>query len=242
MAELADAGDSKSPARKGVGVRVPPPALKKMKSIIVLFSGGLDSTTLLWLAKREFDRVLALSFDYGQKHKVELKHAQELARLIDVEHLIVEVPSLRGITTSALLEGGPEVPLKEYSHEPPSTTVPMRNLIFLAIAGAYADALEIDTVGIAVHSLDSPYPDCRPEFITSVQSALTAGSILTAKKKVPMKVHAPFLGMTKRDIVLLGKELGVPFEKTYSCYRGIEPPCGECATCKQREEALKGIL
>jgi len=213
-----------------------------MKGIIVLFSGGLDSTTLLWLAKREFDRVIAISFDYGQRHKVELKHAKELARLAGVEHLIVDVPSLKGITTSALLEGGPEVPSEEYSNAPPITTVPMRNLTFLAIAGAYADALGIDTVGIAVHSLDTPYPDCRPEFITSAQSALTAGSILTATKKIPMKIYAPFLGMTKREIALLGKELGVPFEKTYSCYRGTEPPCGECATCKQREEALKGLL
>ncbi|MFZ8787951.1 7-cyano-7-deazaguanine synthase, partial [Thermocrinis sp.] len=90
-----------------------------MKGIVVLFSGGLDSTTLLWLAKKEFDRVIAISFDYGQRHKVELKHAKELAKLAGVEHLIVDVPSLKRITTSALLEGGPEVPSEEYSNAPP---------------------------------------------------------------------------------------------------------------------------
>ncbi|WP_448588083.1 7-cyano-7-deazaguanine synthase QueC [Thermocrinis sp.] len=214
-----------------------------MKSIIVLLSGGLDSAVLLWLAKKEYEKVLALSFDYGQKHKVELKYAKELASIAGVEHLVVEVPSLRGIKTSSLLEGGPEVPSEEYKEGiPPATTVPMRNLIFLAIAGAYADAYEIDTIGIAVHSLDSPYPDCRPEFISSAESALTCGSMLSYKKKQRLKVYAPFLGMTKRDIALLGKSLGVPFEKTYSCYRGTEPPCGECATCRQREEALKDLL
>ncbi len=214
-----------------------------MKSIIVLLSGGIDSAVLLWLAKREYEKVLALSFDYGQKHKVELRYAKELAEIAGVEHLTVEVPSLKGIKSSALLEGGPEIPSEEYKEgTPPLTTVPMRNLIFLAIAGAYADAYEIDTIGIAVHSLDSPYPDCRPEFISAAESALTSGSILTAKKKVRLKVYAPFLGMTKREIVLLGRSLGVPLEKTYSCYRGTEPPCGECATCKQREEALRDIL
>ena len=214
-----------------------------MKSIIVLLSGGIDSAVLLWLSKREYERVLALSFDYGQKHKVELKYAKELAKIAGVEHIIVELPSLKGIKGSALLEGGPEVPSEEYHKDtPPITTVPMRNLIFLAIAGAYADAYEIDTIGIAVHSLDSPYPDCRPEFISTAESALTCGSTLSAKRKVRLKVYAPFLGMTKRDIVSLGVSLGVPFEKTYSCYRGTEPPCGECATCRQREEALKSIL
>jgi len=214
-----------------------------MKSIIVLLSGGMDSAVLLWLAKREYDRVLALSFDYGQKHKVELKYAKELAKIAQVEHIITEVPSFKGIKSSALLEGGPEVPSEEYKEGiPPITTVPMRNLIFLAIAGAYADAYGIDTIGIAVHSLDSPYPDCRPEFISAAESALTSGSTLAITKKVRLKIYAPFLGMTKRDIAVLGKSLGVPFEKTYSCYRGTEPPCGECATCKQREEALRDLL
>jgi 7-cyano-7-deazaguanine synthase len=106
-----------------------------MKGIIVLFSGGLDSTTLLWLAKKEFDRVIAISFNYGQRHKVELKYAKELAKLAGVEHLIVDVPSLKGITTSALLEGGPEVPSEEYSNAPPITTVPMRNLILFSHCG-----------------------------------------------------------------------------------------------------------
>lgn len=241
MAELADAGDSKSPARKGVRVRLPPPA-PKMKRVIVLLSGGMDSATLLWLCKREFEEVYALSFDYGQRHKVELKYAKELARLAGVkEHIIVEVPHYRLIKGSALLEGGPQVPEGPYGEEVPPTNVPMRNLVFLAIAGSFADSYEINHIAIGVHALDTPYPDCRVEFITAMESAINSASAYVAKTKRRISLYAPFLGMSKTDIARLGKELGVPFEKTYSCYMGTEPSCGVCATCLQRQEALRSI-
>ncbi len=215
-----------------------------MSGAIVLLSGGMDSATLLWLARREFGEVIALSFSYGQKHSVELRYAQELARIAGVrEHLVVELPLYRSIKGSALIDEDVEVPVGSYPEgEPPPTTVPMRNLNFLAVAAAFADSFGVKRIGIGVHALDTPYPDCRPEFITAAEAAINAGSILTAEKKVRIEVWAPFLGMTKRDIAALGKELGVPFEKTYSCYRGTEPPCGRCPTCIQREEALKGIL
>ncbi len=204
----------------------------------------MDSATLLWLAKREFEKVWAISFHYGQRHSVELKYAKELAKLAGVEdHIVVEIPTYRSIKGSALIDDRVEVPKGEYpENEPPITTVPMRNLNFLAVAGAFADSLGIDHIGIGVHALDTPYPDCRPEFITSAEAAINAGSVLVAKEKRRIHIWAPFLGMTKREIALLGKELGVPFEKTYSCYMGTEPPCGECPTCVQRKEALEGIL
>ncbi|MDQ7038605.1 MAG: 7-cyano-7-deazaguanine synthase QueC [Aquificota bacterium] len=215
-----------------------------MKKVIVLLSGGMDSATLLWLAKKEFDRVWAVSFDYGQRHRVELKYARELAKTAGVEdHIVVEIPTYRSIGGSALIDEKVDVPKGEYPEgEPPVTTVPMRNLNFLAIASAFADSLGIENIGIGVHALDTPYPDCRPEFITSAEAAINAGSVLVAKRKVRIHIWAPFLGMTKRDIALLGKDLGVPFELTYSCYMGTEPPCGECPTCIQRKEALEGIL
>jgi 7-cyano-7-deazaguanine synthase len=211
------------------------------KSIIVLLSGGMDSATLLWLAKREFEEVYAISFDYGQRHRVELKYAKELAKLAGVkEHFVVEVPHYKAIKGSALIDDGVEVPSGEYTqNEPPVTTVPMRNLTFLSIASAFADSLNIPYIGIGVHALDTPYPDCRPEFITAAEAAINAGSTFVAKTKNRMHVYAPFLGMTKTDIAKLGVELGVPYDKTYSCYRGTEPPCGECPTCLQREEALR---
>ncbi len=210
---------------------------------IVLLSGGMDSATLLWLAKRDFGKVWALSFNYGQRHAVELRYAEELARMAEVEeHIVVEIPIYRSLKGSALTDEEVEVPKEDYPQDsPPITTVPMRNLNFLAIAAAFADSLGITTLGIGVHALDTPYPDCRPEFITAAEAAINASSILTAKEKMRIHVWAPFLGMSKRDIALLGKELGVPYEKTYSCYEGTEPPCGECPTCRQREEALREI-
>ncbi len=211
--------------------------------ILVLLSGGMDSATLLWLAKREFKEVYAISFDYGQRHKVELKYAKELAKLAGVkEHFVVSVPHYKVIKGNALTDEGVEVPSEEYPEsEPPITTVPMRNLTFLSIAGAFADAYEIPYIGIGVHALDVPYPDCRPEFIASAEAAINAGSVYVAKTKNRIHVYAPFLGMSKTDIAKLGVKLGVPYEKTYSCYRGTEPPCGKCPTCRQREEALKAV-
>jgi len=215
--------------------------LNRKSKILVLLSGGMDSATLLWLARREFNEVYAISFDYGQRHKVELKYAKELAKLAGVkEHLIVQIPHYRAIKGSALIDESVEVPTGEYpQNEPPITTVPMRNLTFLSIASAFADSYEIPYIGIGVHALDVPYPDCRPEFIASAEAAINAGSVYVAKTKNRMHIYAPFLGMSKTDIALLGLKLGVPYEKTYSCYKGTEPPCGECPTCLQREEALK---
>ncbi|MCS7196450.1 MAG: 7-cyano-7-deazaguanine synthase QueC [Aquificaceae bacterium] len=214
-----------------------------MKRIIVLLSGGMDSATLLWLCKKEFEEVYALSFEYGQRHRVELKYAKEIAEIAGVrEHIIVEVPHYRLIKGSALLEGGPEVPSGAYTQGVPVTNVPMRNLVFLAIASSFADAYDIDHIAIGVHALDTPYPDCRVEFITAMESAINAGSALVARTRRRIHLYAPFLGMSKVDIARLGKELGVPFEKTYSCYTGVEPPCGICATCLQREEALRTIM
>ncbi|MFN3814360.1 MAG: 7-cyano-7-deazaguanine synthase QueC [Aquificaceae bacterium] len=211
--------------------------------MIVLLSGGMDSAVLLWLSKREFDGVYALSFDYGQRHRVELNYAKELARIaVPLEHFVVEMPHYRSIKGSALIDESLEVPKGNYIYQkPPITTVPMRNLTFLSIAGAFADSLGIDHIGIGVHALDTPYPDCRVEFIAAAEAAINAGSVYVAEKKKRIHVFAPFLGMSKREIALLGRGLGVPFEKTYSCYLGTEPPCGECPTCLQRKEALSDL-
>jgi 7-cyano-7-deazaguanine synthase len=215
--------------------------MEEKEKILVLLSGGMDSATLLWLAKREFKEVYAISFDYGQRHRIELRYAKELAQLAGVKkHFIVEIPHYKTLKGSALLDENLEIPEGDYpANEPPITTVPMRNLTFLSIAASFADFYEISYIGIAVHSLDVPYPDCRPEFITSAEAAINASSIFVAKTKRRIHIYAPFLGFSKIDIAVLGYQLGVPFEKTYSCYKGTEPPCGKCSTCLQREEALR---
>jgi 7-cyano-7-deazaguanine synthase len=211
-------------------------------NIIVLVSGGMDSATLLWLAKQEFDEIYAISFDYGQKHKIELNFAKEIVKLADVKkHIIVEIPHLKNIEGSALTDKNIEVPAEEYPDSPPITTVPMRNLNFLAITASFCDVYEIENIGIGIHSIDSPYPDCRAEFASSAEAVINASSIMVAKKKNRIRVYTPFLGMTKTDILKLGLKLKVPYEKTYSCYKGTMPPCGECATCKQRQEAFESL-
>lgn len=214
--------------------------MNKQERIIVLLSGGIDSTTLLWLSKEMFKEVYAISFDYGQKHGVELKFAEDLAKIAGVKkHFIAQIPHLKELGGNALTDSDIEVPSEDYTDQPPITTVPMRNLTFLTLAASYADVYEIENIGIGIHSLDSPYPDCRAEFASAAEAAINASSVMVAKRKNRIKIFTPFLGMTKTDIVRLGIKLGVPFEKTYSCYRGVYPPCGECATCRQREEALK---
>lgn len=216
-----------------------------MPSIIVLLSGGMDSATLLWKAKKEYDKIYTISFDYGQKHIIELKYAKELSKIAEVKnHFIVEIPHYKNIKfNSALLSlSDKKIPETTYSDDVPITYVPMRNLTFLAITAGIADEFGIESIGIAVHAIDAPYPDCRPEFITAVEAAINSGSSFVVKTKKRIHVYAPFLGFSKKDIARLGKSLGVPFEKTYSCYKGTEPPCGVCATCIQRKEALEEVL
>lgn len=198
----------------------------------------MDSAVLLWLCRQKFNEVFAISFDYGQRHSVELKYAKELAKIADVlEHIIVKLPHYSLLSASALLSS--EMDLSNYSHDGvPQTYVPMRNLIFISIASAFADEKSIQNIAIGVHALDSPYPDCRPEFITSAEAAINAGSSYVFKTKRRISIFAPFLGMTKAEIANLGKSLKVPFEMTYSCYAGTEPPCGKCLACMQRERAL----
>jgi len=216
--------------------------MKQSSSIIVLVSGGMDSATLLWLAKEKFEKVYAISFDYGQKHRIELDFAKKLTKKAGVEkHFIVEVPHLKGIKGSALTDKNLEIPSQDYPNQPPITTVPMRNLNFLAVASSFADIYEIKNIGIGVHSVDSPYPDCRAEFVSAAEAAINASSVMVAKKKDRITVWTPFLGMTKTEVLKIGLELGVSYELTYSCYKGIIPPCGECATCRQREEAFKAV-
>jgi len=211
--------------------------------ILVALSGGIDSTVLLYLCKEIFDDVYAISFNYGQKHNVELKYAKEIAKMANVkEHIIVDIPHYALLNQSPLLAHGSEVPEGIVMVDNvPAVNVPMRNLAFLSIMGSIADEYGINFLAIGVHATDNPFPDCRPEFITAMEAAINSASAYVQKTKNRIHIFAPFLGLSKIEVAKLGKELNVPFEKTYSCYAGTEPPCGKCATCIQREEALKAI-
>ena len=214
---------------------------KNMKKAIVLLSGGLDSSTALYVAKKEgFDELYALTFEYGQKHDREIRSASAIAKAVGVrEHKIVRL-MLNAWKGSSLTD--PDVVIQDGAADRtdiPDTYVPARNMVFLSVAASYADALDITDIFIGVSEMDySGYVDCREEFIRSMEQTINLGTVLGAEKKQKITIHAPFLRMTKADEVKLGTKLGVDFSLTWSCYRGGEKPCGTCDSCLLRARAF----
>ena len=214
---------------------------KNMKKAIVLLSGGLDSSTALYVAKKEgFDELYALTFEYGQKHDREIRSASAIAKAVGVrEHKIVRL-MLNAWKGSSLTD--PDVVIQDGDADRtdiPDTYVPARNMVFLSVAASYADALDITDIFIGVSEMGySGYVDCREEFIRSMEQTINLGTVLGAEKKQKITIHAPFLRMTKADEVKLGTKLGVDFSLTWSCYRGGEKPCGTCDSCLLRARAF----
>ncbi len=206
-----------------------------MKAILI-YSGGLDSTTLLYEYKDEIS--LAVTFDYGAKHGArEIECAKYNCNKLGIKHLIIPLDFMGKYFRSNLLESGGEIPEGNYDEENMrSTVVPFRNGIMLAIAAGLAESYDLDTVLLANHSGDhSIYPDCRPSFIDAFDSATKEGTYNG------VRVVSPYCNITKRDIALRGRELGIDYSKTYSCYKGGEVHCGCCGTCRERKEALEGF-
>ena len=206
-----------------------------MKAVLV-YSGGLDSTTLLYEYRGSI--ALAVSFDYGSKHnKRELEYAAINCKRLGIRHLVIPLEFMGKYFRSDLLIGGGDIPEGSYADSNmKSTVVPFRNGIMLSIAAGLAESYELDAIMLANHSGDHAiYPDCRPEFIEGMAAAVEAGTYNG------VKVVSPYCNMTKRDIALRGRELGVDFSLTYSCYKGGEKHCGKCGTCVERKEALEGF-
>jgi 7-cyano-7-deazaguanine synthase len=203
---------------------------------ICLFSGGIDSTTLLYHLLRAGHSVKAVSFDYGQKHHKELAYARRTCDKLNIEHHIIDLTAIKPLLKgSALTDETIAVPEGGYADETMGlTVVPNRNMIFMAIAGAFAVSEKADVLAIAVHAGDhSLYPDCRPGFIAAFENSLGLGNYHQ------VKVYAPYLLKNKNEIVKEGRGLGIDFEAdTWSCYVGDERPCGKCGTCLERAEAL----
>ena len=205
-----------------------------MKDCILVYSGGLDSTTMLY----EFqDRIaLALSFDYGSKHnKKELQMAKINCRNLQIEHLIIPLNFIGKYFCSSLLEGGDAIPEGRYDDaNMRSTVVPFRNGIMLSVAAGLAESKGLKYIMLANHAGDhSIYPDCRPEFIESMNNAIKQGTY------EHLTILAPYTDITKADIARKGKELGIDYSLTWSCYKGGEQHCGKCGTCQERKEALQ---
>ncbi|MGH1486368.1 MAG: 7-cyano-7-deazaguanine synthase QueC [Cellvibrionaceae bacterium] len=206
---------------------------------VVLVSGGLDSTTVLAIAKSQGFDCYTLSFDYGQRHRVELSAADNISTLMGaVEHKTVKL-DLRTIGGSALTDDAIEVP-EESSDGIPVTYVPARNTVFLSIALGWAEVLGASTIFIGVNAVDySGYPDCRPEYIQAYESMAN----LATKAGVegdPLTIQTPLIDLTKADIIRKGIELGVDYSLTISCYQANQQgeACGRCDSCRLRKQGF----
>lgn len=207
---------------------------KSPKQAVVLLSGGIDSATALYFAKKKGYRCLCLVFDYGQIHKKEVIQAVKIARASACAYKILKISfPWKG---SALLDRKIKVPRKIAKGVPP-TYVPARNIVFLSFALSFAETVGARAIFIGAHAEDySGYPDCRPVFFRAFAKMAKAGTL----RGKAIKILAPLLNMNKTQIINLGKKLGVPFNLTWSCYRGGIIPCGRCDSCYYRAKGFKG--
>jgi len=212
-----------------------------MKAVILL-SGGLDSSTVLYQAQAEGCDCYGISFDYQQRHARELDAAKTIALSAQVkEHQIVSF-DLTAWGGSALTDNGLNLPssrsLSEIAESIPITYVPARNTIFLSFGLAYAEALGAERVYIGVNVLDySGYPDCRPDYIEAMQEVFRLGT-KQGREGNSIQIVTPLIHLKKTEIIQLGNRLGVPWEKTWSCYEGGETACGVCDSCRLRLAAF----
>lgn len=204
------------------------------KDSVIIYSGGLDSTTLLY---EECERVaLAVTFDYGSNHAAhEIACARHHCALLGIEHLVIELAFMAKYFESSLLSGADAIPDGNYNDSNMhSTVVPFRNGIMLSVACGLAESRGLKRVLIANHGGDHAiYPDCRPEFVAAMDAAMQTGTY------EGVTLVAPYTNISKADIVRRGTQMGIDYGETYSCYRGGEHHCGRCGTCTERREAFR---
>jgi 7-cyano-7-deazaguanine synthase len=220
------------------------------RKAVCLLSGGLDSSTCFAYARREGFECYALSFDYGQRHRLELEAAARVAAALGAaRHQVIRV-DLRAFGGSALTSGIP-VPkgrsAAEMGQGIPVTYVPARNTVFLSFALAWAETLEASDIFLGVNAIDySGYPDCRPEYIEAFERMANLATRAGVEGRTRVKIRTPLIGLTKAEIVTLGSELGLDFGLTWSCYDPDERgrPCGACDSCLLRRKGFEeaGVL
>lgn len=208
---------------------------------VVLLSGGLDSATCLALATRDAPPVHALTIGYGQRHARELASARRLARCFRVaEHHVLTVPLAPLLRSSLTRRGAPLPRSGPRRGRVPSTYVPARNTILLAVALGYAESRRLRRIYLGANAIDySGYPDCRPEFLRAFDRLASVGTRAGVERSSAPKVVAPLLRLSKTEIVRLGQRLGVPWELTWSCYAGGRRPCGTCDSCRLRAKGFR---
>jgi len=213
--------------------------METTKKAIILFSGGLDSTTCLAYAKSLGFDCHALSFRYGQRHAVELEAAKQIAQALDARHIIVDLP-ISQFGGSALTDSDLPVPAHQENSEIPVTYVPARNTIFLSFALGWAEVLETYDIFIGVSAVDySGYPDCRPEFIEAFQKLANLAT-KTGIEEERFRIQTPLIHLSKAQTIQLGTELGVDYSMTISCYQANEKgeACGQCDSCVLRKKGF----
>lgn len=216
-----------------------------VKKAVILSSGGVDSTTVLAIARSEGYEIYSLSFDYGQRHARELEAARRVAEHLGAsEHLIIDL-NLARIGGSALTDATP-VPKgraeAEMLQEIPVTYVPARNTIFLSLALAWAEVLGAEDIFIGVNAVDySGYPDCRPEYIEAFERMANLATKAGVEGRLRIKIRTPLIALSKADILRLGQSLGVDYGLTHSCYDPVPDgaACGECDSCLLRKKGFQ---
>jgi len=212
------------------------------KKAIILFSGGLDSTTCLAIAKSQEFACYTLSFQYGQKHAVEIEYAKRLAQQFGVvEHKILSLP-LDEISDSSLTNK--DIPVRDFKEHSgiPNTYVPARNTIFLSFALAWGEVLKASHIFLGVNDVDySGYPDCRPEYLHAFENVAKLATKVGVENDQAWTIHTPLLRMNKSQIIAEGLRLGVDYSKTVSCYRADAEgrACGTCDSCTYRKKGFK---
>ncbi len=210
-----------------------------MQKAVAIASGGIDSSTLLYKLTKDGFNVHALTLIYGQKHSREIQAAKDITSKLDIEHRIIDISSVRELLASSALINPdirvPEVPeIVEHYETLKTTIVPNRNSIFLSLAVGYALNIGANHVFYGAHFSDrGVYPDCRKEFV----DAFTYAERL-ATDNFELSVKAPFVNVNKSEIVKLGTKLGVPYQITWSCYKGGRLHCGVCSSCRERKRAF----
>jgi len=215
-----------------------------MKKSIVLFSAGVDSTTALYWALDRYEKIFALTFDYGQRHSIELSMARKIAQKLSVPQKILLV-DLKQIGGSSLTDTKLSLPqyerIEEIEEGLSSTYVPFRNGIFLALAAAWAETEGIKEIVCGFNVIDSPnYPDTRNQFVQAMQEAINQGTKASLSQE-KIQIVAPFLSMKKSEIIKEGLSLGADYSYSISCYSGEEIPCQKCSSCVLRQKAWKEV-
>lgn len=211
---------------------------------LVLFSGGIDSTSALYWARSQFDRVSALTVDYGQRHRIEVRLASEVLDRLGIpgKNLKIDLTQIGGSALTDEKIGLPEFTgVTEISPGTPSTYVPFRNGILLSLAAAWAEVIGARDLVCGFNVLDSPnYPDTRPAFVKAMETAINSGT-RAAFEPGRYSLHAPFAQLKKSDIIRQGLKLGGDFSHSISCYAGNEVPCLRCSSCLLRQKAWQEV-